>query len=37
MWYSNSKEEIFQRVRLSNITQSYQISIKVETHPHALH
>ena len=37
MWYSNFKEEIFQRVWFSNITQSYQISIIVETHLQALH
>ena len=36
MWYSNFKEEIFQRVPLSNITQSYQISILDETHPNSL-
>ena len=37
MWYSNFKEEIFQRVWFSNITQSYQIYIIVETHLQALH
>ena len=37
MSYSNFKEEIFQRVPFSNIMESYQISIIVETQPHALH